>query len=105
MTVAAQQPAESFVRDDLSICRRLARGWRQQAVAVEVVRLGPSTKPAATAPQRPARRARPTDTQFDADAPARGVLSKLRARGDAGLERVLEGVRRAIAILQTVASS
>jgi hypothetical protein len=61
-----------------------------------------TTNSAATQPTRPrpARRVRPADGHVDADALIRQVVAKLQSKSDSEAERVRDGIRRAITILQ-----
>ena len=63
---------------------------------------GPKSEP--TAPVRSARRVRATEP-IDAEVIIRGFVAKLRGQGNAEAERMREGIRRAIAILQGLAGS
>jgi len=65
----------------------------------------PAPTPAAPAPRRPARRAQPTGIPFDAEALIRATVAKLNAQGDAAAQRVRDGIRKAIAVLESIAGS
>ena len=58
-----------------------------------------ANKAGTTAPQRPARRARPTDTAFDTEALVRGVVAKIQGQGSVEADRLRDAMRKAIAIL------
>jgi len=59
----------------------------------------PTAKPEPAAPVRSARRVRAADP-VDAEVIIRGFVAKLRGQGNAEAERLREGIRRAIAVLQ-----
>ena len=59
----------------------------------------PTAKTEPTAPIRSARRVRAVEP-VDAEAIIRGFVAKLRGQGNAEAERLREGIRRAIAVLQ-----
>ena len=64
----------------------------------------PTAKSEPTAPVRLARRARAAEP-VDAEALVRGFVAKLRGQGNAGAERLREGIRKAIAVLQAAAEA
>ena len=59
----------------------------------------PTAKAEPSAPVRSARRARPAEP-VDAEALVRGFVAKLRGQGNAEAERLRDGIRKAIAVLQ-----
>jgi len=59
-----------------------------------------ATKPVAGAPQRRARRAKPTEVRFDAESLVRGVVAKIQGQGSVEAQRLREALRKAIAVLQ-----
>lgn len=65
----------------------------------------PTTPAAASKPKHPPRRQRAGDASVDAESLIKGVVAKLQNQSGAEADRVRDGIRRAITILQGLVGS
>jgi hypothetical protein len=93
----AAQHGARITAASVSAARTLLSRMDDKPAATTAATSGAATQP--TRP-RPARRVRPADGAVDADALIKQVVAKLQSKSDGKAERVRDGIRRAITILQ-----